>query len=490
MDKKMTTYTRKNLLNILTCDLENLIISNKQVQFLIFFVFSGFLLRFYHLGFNSLWLDEAATHTFAQKSFLGIWQLTFIEGEFNPPIFYWLEHIILFLGDNEVVLRFIPALAGVLTIPIFYLIGMEFKDKNTGLFLAALLSFSPFHVYYSQEARCYTLLLLIFSIAFLYYLKTLKSANIRNWIFFGVFSSLTFWIHFYALVPIGLLYFHSLIINSKKMKENIKNINYIGFSIFLFFLLSLPLILKAINLFFVRTSSAPTWGMKGINSITSTLIEFSGNNKIVASMFFLLFCIGIILTINKNINKSLLLLLLMFLSLLISYVLSTKMPMAPRYLIYLLPIYFLGIASFYEELYSIIKNRKIIYFLMMFMIIINLPYFSHYYSSLQKDDWRGFSEILAKETHENDIIVVLPRYMGQTLDYYYDNKSDQTYEYQASNSLQLQKIYSQNKDHQIFYVASQGHLHSANPNGDAIQWLQNNTQFLENHTKISLFTSR
>ena len=46
-------------------------------------------------------------------------------GDFNPPLFYWIEHIMLMLGNNEVILRFIPALCGVLTIPVMYCVGKD-----------------------------------------------------------------------------------------------------------------------------------------------------------------------------------------------------------------------------------------------------------------------------------------------------------------------------------------------------------------------------
>lgn len=453
---------------------------------LIFLVLSGFLLRFYRLDFNSLWLDEACTHTFAQGSFFEIWQYIYSVKEVHPPIFYWLEHMMLFFGDNEFILRFIPALAGVLTIPVFYLLGKEFRDKNTGLLSATLLAFSPFHVYYSQEARSYTLLLLFFSIAFYFYLKTLNSNDIRNWVLFGVFLSITFWIHYYAFVPIGALHLHSLIINSRKIKKDIRNLRYLGISFLVFVLLSLPLIIIATNLFFVRTSSAPTWGMNSISIITQTLRQFLCYNEIVVGIFSLLLYAGLVLTIFKDINKSLLLAYMLLFSFSISYVLATKMPMMPRYLIYLLPVFFLGIASSYEVFNSIARDRKIIYFLMILIIVTSLPYFRDYYSVSQKEDWRGFSKNLQQITHEGDAIVVLPGYIMQPLNYYYDNKSDLTYEYEASNSIQLEQVYNSNKGHHIYYVVT-GDINAANPEGDAIQWLLSNTQLLEKHTGILLF---
>jgi len=56
---------------------------------------------------DSLWLDEATTLMFARKSLAGIWA-SVAAGEFNPPLFYWLEHGMLFFGESEFVLRFLP----------------------------------------------------------------------------------------------------------------------------------------------------------------------------------------------------------------------------------------------------------------------------------------------------------------------------------------------------------------------------------------------
>ncbi len=138
--------------------------SSRHLQVLIGLTIAGLLLRFYNLGGNSLWLDEASTLMFARQSLAGIWEST-AGGEFNPPLFYWLEHAMLFFGESEFVLRLLPALLGVLTIPVVYFIGKEFRDQNVGLIAAALLAFSPFHIYYSQEARAYAPMLFFFSLA-------------------------------------------------------------------------------------------------------------------------------------------------------------------------------------------------------------------------------------------------------------------------------------------------------------------------------------
>ena len=59
------------------------------------------MLRFYHLGFNSLWLDEAYTYHFARLSFSD--RLEIFQGvpDFHPPLFYELEKIGLLFGNSE-----------------------------------------------------------------------------------------------------------------------------------------------------------------------------------------------------------------------------------------------------------------------------------------------------------------------------------------------------------------------------------------------------
>src|SRR3989304_8470993 len=98
-------------------DSEDNLLKNKYVYILLILIGFGAFLRFYHLGFNSLWLDEAATYDFARRTLIGIWS-AMVNGEYNPPLFYWIEHAMLYFGNSEFILRFVPALVGIATIPV------------------------------------------------------------------------------------------------------------------------------------------------------------------------------------------------------------------------------------------------------------------------------------------------------------------------------------------------------------------------------------
>ena len=196
------------------------LLSSRYLQILLSLTLVGAILRFYNLGYNSLWLDEASTLTIAVKSIPDIWQAT-TGGEFNPPLFYWTEHVMLVFGNSEVVLRVVPALLGVLTIPLIYLVGKEFMDRNTGIIAAAAFAFSPFLIFYSQEARAYSMMLFFVTASMVFYFRALKSNGLSDWALFGILSALAFWSHFYALVIIGALFLYALYELYPKIRNNL-----------------------------------------------------------------------------------------------------------------------------------------------------------------------------------------------------------------------------------------------------------------------------
>jgi len=203
-------------------NIKAVIIHSRYTQILVTLIFVGFILRFYNLGFNSLWLDEATTFNWSKPGFFEIWEIS-RSVDFHPPLFHWIEHIILFFGQNEFVLRTAPALFGILTIPVFYLIGKEFLDKNVGIISAALLTFSYFGIYYSQEAYSYSLVLFVFSLVILFYLIALRTNNIAFWILFGVISAIAFWTHYYVFVGLGIIYLHAIITIGSHLKKNMRH---------------------------------------------------------------------------------------------------------------------------------------------------------------------------------------------------------------------------------------------------------------------------
>jgi uncharacterized membrane protein len=444
--------------------------TRRLVQVLLGVVVAGFLLRFLNLGANSLWLDEASTLGFARKTLVDIWG-TLAAGEFNPPLFYWMEHLMLTFGESEAVLRLVPALLGSLTVVVMYFVAREVLDRPSSLVAAALLAFSPFHIYYSQEARAYAPMLFFFALALLFFLKATRKGGYGNWIAFGAASALAFWTHFYAFVPVGILILLAFVFRFRAIRANLKEATAPLIALGVFIILALPLVVNAVQLFLVRTGSGPSFGIQGFSTITQTLVQVSGFNIFLAVILLALFIAGVAWLVPRDRALAVLLVTGLVLPLLASVFLSYRMPMVPRYLIYLQPFLFLGVAASFPLFCRAVRSRYLAVAAVLLIFLAAIPFLVPYYATPQKDDWRGFSGYLSGQTGPGDLVVVLPGYIRQPLEYYYSNQTDGTLLYGLYTQADLERVSASAGGHRVFYVLTPD-ISSTDPAGNVVRWLQ------------------
>ena len=165
---------------------------------------AGAWLRLSHLGTKSLWLDEGATVALARASwshFIWVWW----HGEANPQTIYFLVmRGWILLGRSETCLRLPSALFGVASIPLMYVMARRFVSVGPALEAAALLAFSPAHVYYSQEARSYTLTILFVLLSSYFFVRAVEGDRRRDWVLWTILCILAFYSHYFsALVPVA-----------------------------------------------------------------------------------------------------------------------------------------------------------------------------------------------------------------------------------------------------------------------------------------------
>lgn len=390
----------------------------------------GAAIRLSQLGWNSLWLDEAATLWFASKGYIGVWN-SVLSGEYNPPLFYWLEVFMLNFGRSEFVLRFIPCVAGIATIPATCLLGKEWRNESIGLAGAALLAFSPYHVYFSQEARAYTLVILFAVLMMWAYLKACKSQSYTWWITTAAFAALAFWTHFYVFILIAFLFMYALW-NTKWEKEKLKRVLISGVAYVWF---TLPIVLATFYLLKLRTDEAPTFGIQGAGIIPDLLWNFGLHWNISSVLFFLLFCLGLWVIWRTAPPKALFAAFIFFGCLLITIPLSLKIPMVSRYLLYLLPFYLLIIS---EPILHYLKDKRVQTIILCALIALGTGPLWQMQTQFTKDDWRGFATYLTERTKDGDVVITCPAYMDLPLNYYYNNTTDKTTMKPGSNLTEIQ----------------------------------------------------
>src|SRR5690349_20237400 len=156
------------------------------------------ILRFSTLHVQGFWIDEAVTVRLLRGSFGHM--LSSIGGsESTPPLYYavaWVWTRV--FGHGEVGLRSLSALAGTLFIPVAYAAGKELASKRVGVVIAALATFNPLLIWYSQEARSYSLLVLFAGTSFWLFARLLRDQSDRTLVLWTIVSALAIATHYFA----------------------------------------------------------------------------------------------------------------------------------------------------------------------------------------------------------------------------------------------------------------------------------------------------
>ena len=164
-------------------------------KFLIILVLT-FFLRFISLN-QSLWLDEAISAQVVKNYSYSNLVTKFSPSDFHPPLYYLvLKTWTSFFGYSEISLRLPSVIFSLLTIYLVY--------RFYGFAPSLLLSLNPLYLYYSQEARMYSLVTLLIFCAFLAF----KKHRILLYFLFTFLSLSTFYgsVFFFAAVSLYWLF--------------------------------------------------------------------------------------------------------------------------------------------------------------------------------------------------------------------------------------------------------------------------------------------
>lgn len=156
-------------------------------------------LRFATIDQQSFWFDEVVTARLVRLPF-GRMLHAISDSEGTPPLYYialwaWSR----MAGDSESGLRSLSALAGTLTVPVVYLAGRELLSRSVGVIAAALVAASPLLVWYSQEARAYSVFAFLSSASVYFFLRASRAPASRNLTLWAGVSVLALLTHYYAI---------------------------------------------------------------------------------------------------------------------------------------------------------------------------------------------------------------------------------------------------------------------------------------------------
>jgi mannosyltransferase len=159
----------------------------------------GAALRFPTLDLQSFAFDEAITVGPVLGGSFDAMLDTIPRTESTPPLYYLLAWLwTQAFGLGEVGVRSLSALFGTALVPVAYGAARELAGSRAGLIGAALVAVNPELIFYSQEARAYSLLALLATLSFWAFLVARRDTDTRSLVLWTLASAAALLTHYFA----------------------------------------------------------------------------------------------------------------------------------------------------------------------------------------------------------------------------------------------------------------------------------------------------
>ncbi len=177
----------------------------------------AFAWRVHGLSFQSLWRDEVDSIRFATRALSQVVGMFAKPGE-NGPLFFALLRVWLAgAGSSEFALRFQAVLAGVLAVPLTYVLVRQLMKvvypsyptairgltvRNVALVAAMLVAVNPYLTWYSQEGKMYSVLVVAVLATQLAFLGALARSRWWRWGLYLVLLAVAALLHVLAVLVV------------------------------------------------------------------------------------------------------------------------------------------------------------------------------------------------------------------------------------------------------------------------------------------------
>lgn len=384
-------------------------------------------LRFSKLGEWSFWIDEVYTLNHALAHF----STPELILQHIPPNRNWVPVSVILtaqvlngLGVNEWSTRLVSVVIGVFTIPILYLTLRKTFGNQVMLIALLLLALSPWHIYWSQNARFYTSLLLLSTLAlfaFFYAIEyDLPALILVFYVLLYLASSER--LTAFLIVPVVFGYIFSLWVLPIEKPKGLNRRTVL--------LLVLPLILFAL----LEVGRSVLLG----SSLTSSMLDtFSGQQntaplrltlsivyRIGVPVFFMgLF--GGIYTLTTKQRAGLFVFISATLPILVLIILSMFMFAVDRYIfITLLPWLILGALAIKELFFNVRSFAVLLPFGVLMVLLFSSVSEIYLYFQFQngnRPNWKDAYQYVERNIRDGDLVYTTGAELG---DYYLPNANN------------------------------------------------------------------
>jgi len=396
---------------------------NTRVIFLSLVVLAiGVVLRVCDVGKQPLWTDEANCLAIAQGASGSVWEA--LQKDCSPPLYYWLlgASVSSTESPSEARVRVLSVVFGVLGISVLLWAGYQLLGVM-GLLSGLLLVVSPLHIWHSQEARMYSLIVLLGVFLIYFLLRILENGENRlSYAGLVCVQLLLLWTHHFSIFPVILSWILIFLATGRSIRT-------VRPYILILIAGWLPVgWLAAVQSFAYRTGdwlppppvdaifrSVGLW-VCGIEAMDHTVVSGIPVTVMCGAA-------GIVLPALYGFRSSIGRRCALFVGggLLLSFAVSLIRPAYTpgRYDVCFLPAFLIFLSAGLKK-----SPRAIRIVAIMFLLVAGFLGLRHYYTSYEKSAIRHIVSIIEETAHEKDAIVIVPEIEVPVVRYYYSGSCD------------------------------------------------------------------
>lgn len=394
-------------------------------------------LRLHHLDYESLFMDEILQVSYYKGTFSEVIKGASLQQQ--PPLDYLIGALFYKFSESDYMVRLPAALWGTGAVLLIMMLSKTFASWPIVAFSGLIMALSPYHIYFSQEARPYSIpvFFLLAMLISLQHLLTSNKIRTSNYLMFFILSFgflLT-----RSLSPLATYVSLGIILIMKLVNDLVKNglaekktfypqqthLIIVLLILLVSLLLYLPFFLKILH---AGQKYLDATQVHDLAYFISKLSEFSFNDILkawavqlepFALLFSVLYSLSLIFILNENNNNKYVLIRLLTVLLPLSFFIHytvfrvhTSAPFRPPYAIYILPLVLLLSSYSLEKIKlllthhcqkNVLKTVSIIASIMAISIaVITLTDFK---SIRKKSNWKDVGEHLSKQYGIESLII-------------------------------------------------------------------------------------
>lgn len=385
---------------------------------------------------QSFWLDEAINVTSVKALDFHNLIFSYSLSDFHPPLYHVVLKAWLLMWEMarlpvfELTFRLPSVIFGVTTVYVVYLISRKLFTKTTALIAATLAATAPLLVYYSQEARMYSLACLLTVVSVYFFLAVLERDKLSNWVGFIVFTTLMLYLDYlpYLMLPTYVIYL--LICRKKVSKGTLKSFFPAFVLVFALLLPWLFIFPKQLRVGLSAAAVSPAWaqvvGSPQAKDLPLAFVKFTigrisiGDDLLYAVSFLpiaifiaVLFLFSILRT---NIKRSFLYLWLLAPTIM-AFILAFFVPVFSYFrLLFVVPAYCIILASGI----TILRHKWLTRILLTLMITINIGALTIFIltPAFHREDWRNATQHVVQDGGADSVVLFESDYTTAPFDYY------------------------------------------------------------------------